>query len=106
MAGRSTAVRWPMKHYQSAALGLGRDLATARRVGVRCHSLARSTSIDDSAYGNRKRWTATPYRVSYAKDFDELNSRVTFAGYRFSEKNYMTMSEYLDANQSDHGAHR
>lgn len=39
--------------------------------------------------------------MSYAKDFDELNSRVTFAGYRFSEKNFMTMSEYLDASQSD-----
>ena len=35
------------------------------------------------------------------KTLDELNSRVTFAGYRFSEKNFMTMSEYLDANQSD-----
>nr|HBE5490392.1 fimbria/pilus outer membrane usher protein [Escherichia coli] len=41
------------------------------------------------------------FRVSYAKDFDELDSRVTFAGYRFSEKNFMTMSEYLDAKDAD-----
>ncbi|MFO6426588.1 fimbria/pilus outer membrane usher protein [Escherichia coli] len=32
--------------------------------------------------------------------FDQLNSRVTFAGYRFSEENFMTMSEYLDASDS------
>lgn len=39
--------------------------------------------------------------MSYSKDFDELNSRVTFAGYRFSEENFMTMSEYLDASDSE-----
>lgn len=40
---------------------------------------------DNSVYGN-KTLDGNSYRVSYAKDFDELNSRVTFAGYRFSEK--------------------
>lgn len=39
--------------------------------------------------------------MSYSKDFDQLNSRVTFAGYRFSEENFMTMSEYLDASDSE-----
>ncbi|WP_421096148.1 hypothetical protein ACOKXO_02935, partial [Serratia fonticola] len=29
--------------------------------------------------------------------FDDYDSQVTFAGYRFSEQNYMSMSEYLDA---------
>ncbi|WP_421081969.1 fimbria/pilus outer membrane usher protein, partial [Serratia fonticola] len=37
------------------------------------------------------------YRVSYSKRFDDYDSQVTFAGYRFSEQNYMSMSEYLDA---------
>lgn len=35
-------------------------------------------------------------RLSYSKRFDELNSEVTFAGYRFSERDYLTMGEYLD----------
>lgn len=35
--------------------------------------------------------------MSYSKTFDELDSQVTFAGYRFSEEDYMSMSEYLDA---------
>ncbi|MGV8577304.1 fimbria/pilus outer membrane usher protein, partial [Pseudomonas aeruginosa] len=39
------------------------------------------------------------YRLSYSKTFDELDSQVTFAGYRFSEKNFMSMSEFLDARE-------
>ena len=35
------------------------------------------------------------YRLSYSKSFDEYDSQITFAGYRFSEQNFMTMSEYL-----------
>lgn len=78
---------------------MGRDLA---QFGALAFDVTHShVSLDhDSAYGKGK-LDGNSFRVSYAKDFDELNSRVTFAGYRFSEKNFMTMSEYLDANQSD-----
>lgn len=41
--------------------------------------------------------TGGSYRLSYSKNFDEYDSQITFAGYRFSERNYMSMSEYLDA---------
>lgn len=87
------------EHYQSAAMGVGRDLA---QFGALAFDVTHShVNLDhDSAYGKGK-LDGNSFRVSYAKDFDELNSRVTFAGYRFSEKNFMTMSEYLDANQSD-----
>lgn len=87
------------ENYQSAALGLGRDLAL---FGALAFDVTHSrVQLDDnSVYGN-KTLDGNSYRVSYAKDFDELNSRVTFAGYRFSEKNYLTMSEYLDANDTD-----
>ncbi len=37
------------------------------------------------------------YRLSYSKRFDATNSQVTFAGYRFSERDFMTMSQYLNA---------
>ncbi|MGH8412268.1 MAG: fimbria/pilus outer membrane usher protein, partial [Pseudomonas sp.] len=37
------------------------------------------------------------YRLQYSKNFEEYDSQVTFAGYRFSEKNYLSMSQYLDA---------
>lgn len=72
------------ENYQSAALGLGRDLAL---LGALAFDVTHSrVQLDDnSVYGN-KTLDGNSYRVSYAKDFDELNSRVTFAGYRFSEK--------------------
>ena len=41
------------------------------------------------------------WRLSYSKRFDEINSEVTFAGYRFSERNYLTMGEYLDMRYRD-----
>ena len=37
------------------------------------------------------------YRLQYSKNFEQYDSQVTFAGYRFSDKNFLSMSEYLDA---------
>ena len=37
-----------------------------------------------------------PGDSAISKRFDELSSEVTFAGYRFSERDYLTMGEYLD----------
>ncbi|HAO9129025.1 TPA: fimbrial biogenesis outer membrane usher protein [Escherichia coli] len=87
------------EHYQSAALGVGRDLSVFGAVAFDVtHS---HTRLDkETAYGKGS-LDGNSFRVSYSKDFDELNSRVTFAGYRFSEENFMTMSEYLDASDSE-----
>ncbi|MCH5359836.1 fimbrial biogenesis outer membrane usher protein [Escherichia fergusonii] len=86
------------ENYQSAALGIGRDLSI---FGAMAFDITHShTRLDDSTAYGKSTLNGNSFRVSYSKDFDELNSRVTFAGYRFSEENYMTMSEYLDANDS------
>ncbi|EKR5200192.1 TPA: fimbrial biogenesis outer membrane usher protein [Escherichia coli] len=87
------------ENYQSAAIGVGRDLSVFGAMAFDVtHSHVRLD--ENTAYDNRT-LDGNSFRVSYAKDFDELDSRVTFAGYRFSEKNYMTMSEYLDAKDAD-----
>ncbi len=83
-------------NYQSIAMGTGKDLGVLGAIAVDAtHSIARmpqdATFKGDTLQGNS-------YRVSYSRDFDELDSRLTFAGYRFSEKNFMSMSDYLDAN--------
>lgn len=36
------------------------------------------------------------FKLSYAKTFDEYNSAITFAGYRFSQRNFRTFSQFLD----------
>nr|WP_275070108.1 fimbria/pilus outer membrane usher protein [Providencia sp. G1(2023)] len=47
-----------------------------------------------------KTYKGNSYRLSYSKHFDAYNSQVTFAGYRFAEKGFMSMSEYLNAQMS------
>lgn len=78
-------------NYRALSLGVGRDLlafgavsfdATRARAEVRQQTL-----------------TGSSYRLSYSKNFAEYDSQVTLAGYRFAEKDYLSMSEYLDASQ-------
>lgn len=83
------------ENYGSLAVGVGRDLmmlgalsfdVTSAR--ARLHGLS---DVGDHTYSGNS------YRLSYSKRFDDYNSQVTFAGYRFSEQGFMSMSEYLDA---------
>ena len=77
--------------YQALTLGVGRDLMVLGALSFDAtQSSARFGDKNSSLRGGS-------YRVSYSKTFDELDSQVTFAGYRFSDKNFMSMSEYLDA---------
>lgn len=76
--------------YNALSLGIGRDLLA---LGAISFDVTESSArLPDQ--GNQQ---GGSYRVSYSKRFDETNSQVTFAGYRFSEREFMTMTEYLDA---------
>ncbi|HIE1061108.1 TPA: outer membrane usher protein [Serratia marcescens] len=77
--------------YNAASLGIGRDLMALGALSFDAtQSRARLPQEEDTLTGGS-------YRVSYSKNFDEYDSQVTFAGYRFSEQDFMSMSEYLDA---------
>ncbi|CUZ93738.1 Outer membrane usher protein papC precursor [Serratia marcescens] len=79
--------------YNALALGIGRDLMLLGALSFDVtQSRAKLPQEDEALSGGS-------YRVSYSKTFDELDSQVTFAGYRFSEQNFMSMSEYLDARE-------
>ncbi|OMP56828.1 fimbria/pilus outer membrane usher protein [Serratia marcescens] len=85
--------------YQAMALGVGRDLEQFGTVAVDVtQSLANLPGQDDR---QGKSW-----RVSYSKHFDEANTDVTFAGYRFSERDYMSMQQYLDARYRGNDSNR
>lgn len=75
--------------YQSLALGSGRDLFGLGTVAVDVTQSVAKVRDDSKKQG--KSW-----RLSYSKFFDEMQADVTFAGYRFSEKNYMSMQQFLD----------
>ncbi|EKT60436.1 fimbrial biogenesis outer membrane usher protein [Providencia rettgeri Dmel1] len=83
------------ENYASAAVGIGRDLLMFGALSfdithARAH-LKGLSEIGDKTY------RGSSYRLSYSKRFDAYNSQVTFAGYRFAEQGFMSMSEYLDA---------
>lgn len=80
--------------YNSLAIGVGRDMNQFGTVSADVtQSIARIPGTDTR---QGKSW-----RMSYSKRFDDVNADVTFAGYRFSEQNYMTMEQYLDARYRD-----
>lgn len=77
-------------NYNALSLGVGRDLMAFGALSLdttqsRAHLPDENHSLSGASY-----------RLSYSKDFDEYDSQVTFAGYRFSEEDFMSMSQYLD----------
>ncbi|WP_439854575.1 outer membrane usher protein [Pseudomonas yamanorum] len=76
-------------NYRAVSAGVGRDLLALGALSL------------DVTESRAHLWNETlkgkSYRLQYSKNFEQYDSQVTFAGYRFSEKNYLSMSEYLDA---------
>ncbi|HGM6839775.1 TPA: outer membrane usher protein [Serratia marcescens] len=90
--------------YNALALGIGRDLMLLGALSFDVtQSRARLPQQAQNEQNERAQSGETlsggSYRLSYSKTFDELDSQVTFAGYRFAEKNFMSMSEFLDAQE-------
>ncbi|ATM74935.1 PapC/FimD family outer membrane usher protein [Serratia fonticola] len=79
--------------YNSLALGMGRDLMIFG-------ALSFDVTQSSANLPQQGRLSGGSYRLSYSKRFDDYDSQVTFAGYRFSERNYMSMGEYLDARSN------
>ncbi|EDW1731969.1 fimbria/pilus outer membrane usher protein [Salmonella enterica subsp. enterica] len=82
------------KNYAAGAIGIGRDLLS---LGAISFDVTESQAV----LPGRERKRGASYRLSYSKRFEEIDGQVTFAGYRFSEKNFMSMSDYLDARYRD-----
>ncbi|WP_340052875.1 outer membrane usher protein [Pseudomonas sp. JAI120] len=76
-------------NYRALSVGAGRDLLALGAVSLDV------TQSHASVWGQSL--SGKSYRLQYSKHFEQYDSQVTFAGYRFSEKNYLSMSEYLDA---------
>ncbi|CAO95449.1 outer membrane usher protein [Erwinia tasmaniensis] len=75
--------------YNSAALGVGRDLLSFG-------ALAFDVTQSRANLPQQGTLSGRSFRLSYSKRFDEYDSQVTFAGYRFSERDYLSMTQYLD----------
>ncbi|HEJ7838890.1 TPA: outer membrane usher protein [Serratia marcescens] len=76
--------------YNALSVGVGRDLMALGALSFDVtHSQAKVPRQETQRGGS--------YRLSYSKRFDETGSQVTFAGYRFSDSGFRSMSEYLDS---------
>ncbi|ECC1695251.1 fimbrial biogenesis outer membrane usher protein [Salmonella enterica subsp. salamae] len=85
--------------YQAATAGVGFNLNSFGSLSfdvTRAEATLRGENNE-----NNKKQRGYSYRVNYAKRFEATGSQVTFAGYRFSDKEYVTMSEYLTARSGD-----
>lgn len=78
------------KNYNAIALGFGRDLLAFGALSLD-FTQSRSRLPGDNTR------TGGAYRLNYSKKFDDLDSQITFAGYRFAQKNFRSMSDYLEA---------
>ncbi|MDD1135703.1 outer membrane usher protein [Pseudomonas shahriarae] len=76
-------------NYKALALGAGRDLSALGAISV--------DVTQSNATLPQGSLTGKSYRVSYSKRFDKYDSQVTFAGYRFSQENFMSMNEFLQS---------
>ncbi|WP_297203656.1 fimbria/pilus outer membrane usher protein [uncultured Pluralibacter sp.] len=82
------------KQYTALASGIGRDLLAFGAVSFDVtESRARLPGGKEKHGGS--------YRLSYSKRFEKIGGQVTFAGYRFSERDFMSMSDYLEARFHD-----
>ncbi|WP_320723146.1 fimbria/pilus outer membrane usher protein [Enterobacter sp. 262D3] len=77
--------------YNALAIGAGHDM---NQFGTLSLDATQSVSKPGGTFGTL---SGKSWRASYSKRFDEVNTDINFAGYRFSEKDYMTMQQYLNA---------
>lgn len=83
--------------YNAMALGVGRDLSYLGALSLDV-TQSRATRLPNNVTKQ-----GGSYRLSYSKRFNDYDTQVTFAGYRFSDRDFMTMSQYLSAiNQGTH----
>lgn len=82
------------KSYNAWNLGAGRDLNVFG-------ALSADVTQSLSQLPHESMQQGMSFKLSYAKTFDEYNSSITFAGYRFSQKKFRTQAQYLDERYSD-----
>ncbi|EJU4719874.1 fimbria/pilus outer membrane usher protein [Salmonella enterica] len=78
--------------YQSAALGIGQNMGL---LGALSADVTRS----DARLPHGQKQSGYSYRINYAKTFDKTGSTLAFVGYRFSDRHFLSMPEYLQPGQ-------
>lgn len=83
--------------YQTAAIGIGRDLFA---FGALSFDITQSFS-----HFTHETLQGRSYRLNYAKSFDTLRTDITFAGYRFADRDYRTLTQFMDQDRTGYVTH-
>lgn len=78
--------------YQTAAIGIGRDLFMFGALSL--------DITQSSSHLRNKTLNGRSYRLNYSKSFDDLRTDITFAGYRFADRNYRTLTQFMNENRT------
>ena len=78
-------------NYSAVSVGIGRDLLQFGAVSFDITE-SRAQLPEGTKSGGS-------YRVNYSKMFEQYDSQVAFAGYRFSERDFMTMNDFMVAKK-------
>lgn len=85
------------KNYNAFTFGVGRDLFAFGALSFDVtQSIAKVPGRSDTLRGGS-------YRINYSKRFEEIDSQIQFAGYRFSERDYMSMNDFIYAKNYNNG---
>ncbi|HFJ2022038.1 TPA: fimbrial outer membrane usher protein StdB [Salmonella enterica] len=82
--------------YQSVALGAAQNMGILGAVSA-------DVTRSDARLPHGQNQSGYSYRINYAKTFDKTGSTLAFVGYRFSDRHYLSMPEYLQRRASDGG---
>ncbi|VUS85530.1 Outer membrane usher protein PapC [Klebsiella pasteurii] len=77
------------KKYRAFNIGLAQGLGVLG-------ALSADVTSSSADLENGSRSSGNSYRFNYSKDFISTNSTLTFSNYRYSEKGYLDIQEYLD----------
>ncbi|WP_272691084.1 outer membrane usher protein [Providencia sp. PROV116] len=78
------------QNYNAVSLGIGRDL-------LAFGALSFDVTQSFARLPGQSRISGGSYRINYSKRFETIDSTIQFAGYRFSERDFMSMSDFLTA---------
>ncbi|MEX6283662.1 outer membrane usher protein [Providencia hangzhouensis] len=81
------------QNYNALSMGFGRDLLAFGALSFDVTQSIARLSGEGTLSGSS-------YRVNYSKRFEEFDSQIQFAGYRFSERSYMSMSDFLNTQRT------
>jgi len=80
-------------HYQSVAVGLGKNMGVLGAVSV---DVTQSWGRTEEQPENEKKESGQSWRIRYSKTILETGTALTMAGYRYNSAGYYDMAEILD----------